>query len=147
MLTRTALTHGSTEGHRKATSVLHFSYYKKKPVAPNLFLVPPAVLHSGQVSHTHTHTKSTLKQHNKIKFISKALYLLNSNRWGISFHTLKRVLKSNLTNYNLIRPIIHHIKPNYAALSLPLSRILLDLSVQGTMLIKHVLVTTLSFPV
>lgn len=57
------------------------------------------------------------------------------------------VPKSTLTNNNASRLLIHHIKPSYAAVSLPLSIILSDLSVLGKRLTKHVSVTTVSFPV
>lgn len=64
MLTCTALTHGSNEGHGKK-KLLYFilvTIGKSQLHLISSSLVPPAVLHSGQV--THTRTKSTLKQHN-----------------------------------------------------------------------------------
>lgn len=133
----TALTHGSTEGHGKAT-ILHFR--------SQLYLISSSLvpLHSGE-----TRTKPISKQHNLCNkkcsinnvFCSLILELM---RVKIFFHT---VLKSTLTNNSVSRPLIHHIKPNYAAVSLPHSIILLDLSVLRKRLTKHVSVTTVSFPV
>lgn len=84
MLTRTALTHVSTEGHGKATSVLHFGYYRKIQlhlISSSSSLVLPAALHSGQQSHAHT--KSILKHHRtKNGFINNVFYLLKLKLMG-----------------------------------------------------------------
>lgn len=81
MLTHTALTHGSTEGHGKATSVLHFI---GKSSCTSTLPVPPLYrLLCYTQDNGHTHTKSILKLHRtKNGFINNVFCLLKLKLMG-----------------------------------------------------------------